>query len=201
VGIALSWLTNITCSAKEGRTEEQAGEPGCCANVSSGLCLWDTPAEFCVTCSDAPAMFCVMCYECTCCVPCHVHWMYLPCSVSCALDVPAVFCVMYSGCTCRVPCQVLWTHLPCSVSCALDTTAVLLAMLRASDREALQTQTYFFPKLGCKDVLGKCIYLFLSGKLMPALHYEWNSFIVLGQRSILKHGSMHILKSNANMHA
>lgn len=32
---------------------------------------------------------------------------------------------------------------------------------------------------------------------MPALHYEWNSFIVLGQRSILKHVSMNILKSNA----
>lgn len=118
---------------REGGTEEQAGEPGCCASVSSGPSPWDTPAVSCVTCSDVPV--------------------------------------------------------------------VVRVKLRASGRQALQTQTYFLLKLDRKDVLGKYIYLFLSGERMPAPHYEWNSFIVLGQRSILKLVSVHISQSNANMRA
>lgn len=43
-----------------------------------------------------------------------------------------------------------------------------------------------------KDILSKLI-PFLSAYPMLVPHYEWSSFIVLGQRAILKHGYVHIL--------
>lgn len=82
-----------------------------------------------------------------------------------------------------------------------DAPAVFPIMLRTSDRKTPVLDVFPPPVTLRMYQANVFIYLILSGKLMPALHYEWNSFIVLGQRSILKHVSMHILKSNANIRA